>query len=110
MTEEEDEDETSSIDDDRLSQVAEINLRLDRYSKYLKMPRKLLLRSLRLQLDLRLKHEIEQNYVLRRLHLLDEHFCLCRIRHLYRSYLDLGSPDQIWPVSRGDFHHLCMLM
>lgn len=92
--------ESTSPIDDRLSDVGDINLSLYRYSKYLKMPRELLLRSLRLQLDLRLKREIEQNYVLRRLHLLDDHFCLSRIRQLYQSYVDLGTPDQIWPVSR----------
>lgn len=85
--------------DDALSDVGEIDLRLNKYSKYLKMPQRLLLRSLRLQLDHRLKKEIEQNYILRRLHLLDEHFCVDRIRHLYQSYLDLGTPDRTWPVS-----------
>lgn len=85
--------------DDTLSDVGEIDLRLHKYSKYLKMPQRLLVRSLRLHLDHPLEKEIEQNYLLRRLHLIDEQFCVDRIQHLYQSYLDLGSQDQIWPVS-----------
>jgi len=90
---------SASMDVDASSDVGEINLRLHKYSKYLKMPRRLLLRSLRLQLDRPLKREIDQNYILRRLQLIDEHFCVDRIRYLYQSYSDLGSQDQIWPVS-----------
>ena len=95
--------DSSSSMEDTLSEVGKMSLRLDKYSKYLKMPIKLLLRSLRLQLDHRLKRKLECDYVLRRLHLLDEHYCVDRIRHLYQSYWDLGSKDQLWPVSMNSW-------
>ncbi|CAF1565017.1 unnamed protein product [Didymodactylos carnosus] len=79
------------------SSMREIDLRFHRYSKYLEMPRGLLLRSLRLQLNHRLKKRNGQEYVLRRLQLVDERFCVDRIRYLYQSYLDLGLSDRIWP-------------
>lgn len=85
--------------DEALCDMANVDLHLHKYSKYLKMPRRLLLQSLRLQLDYRLTKKISQNYVLCRLKLLDEHFCADRIRHLYQSYLDLGFQDQTWKVS-----------
>ena len=91
--------DSSSSMEDALSEVGEMRVRLDKYSRYLKMPTKLLLRSLRLQLDHRLKRDFERHYILRRLHLLDEHYCVDRIRHLYQSYWDLGSQDRRWPVS-----------
>jgi hypothetical protein len=55
-------------------------------SKYLKMPRRLLLHSLHLQLNcpcLKKKKE----------------FCLEQIRYLYQTYFDLGSQQQVWLVS-----------
>jgi len=68
-------------------------------SKYLKMPRKLLLRSLRLQLNYPLKKRKEQRFILSRLQILDQQFCVDQIRWLYQTYFDLGEKFQIWPVS-----------
>ena len=84
---------------DSLSNVTQINVNLARYSKYLKMPRNLLIRSLETQLNYRLKKEDEQAYIIRRLQLIDEQFCVDRIQHLYQSYWNLGSSGLIWPVS-----------
>jgi len=67
--------------------------------KYLKMPRKLLLQSVRLQLYFRLKKKSEQNFILSRLTKMDQQFCLEQIRYLYQIYYDKGSHHQIWPVS-----------
>jgi hypothetical protein len=68
-------------------------------SKYLKMPRKLLLRSLCLQLNYPLKKGKERRFILSRLQILDQQFCLDQIRSLYQTYCDLGLRYQIWPVS-----------
>lgn len=84
---------------DILCNVTELDVKLQKFSKYLKMPRYLLLRSLQLQLNCRLKQEDEQNYIIRQLQLIDGQFCVDRIRYLYQSYLDLGSSAHIWPVS-----------
>ena len=73
--------------------------RLYKSSKYLRMPRKLLLHSLHLQLDRSLKRKSEQRFVLARLQLLDEQFCLDEIRRLYQTYFDHGARCQAWPVS-----------
>ena len=68
-------------------------------SKYLKMPQKLLLHSLRLHLNNRLKKKKEQHFILSRLQIVDQQFCLNQIGHLYQTYFDLGSQYQIWLVS-----------
>ena len=68
-------------------------------SKYLKMPRKLLLQSLRIQLNAKLKKKKEQGFILSRLEIFDQQFCLDKIRSLYQTYFDLGLKHQIWPVS-----------
>ena len=68
-------------------------------SKYLKMPRNLLLRSLRLQLNSILKKKTEQRFILTRLRIVDQQFCLEQIRDLYQTYFDSGLQHQIWPVS-----------
>ena len=91
--------EESSSMVDNLSDVTTIDLKLEKFSKYLKMPRNLLLRSLQPQLNYRVKRKDEQNYLLQRLQLIDEHFCVDLIRYLYQSYWDLGSSVQMWPVS-----------
>ena len=83
--------ETSSSMNDTLSNVGEINLRLDKSSKYLRMPRKLLLCSLRLQVGHQLKKGDEQDYIFRRLQLIDEQLCV----------------DRIWPVSARDDKVTC---
>lgn len=91
-------EETFSMDDS-LSDVTDINLKLDQYSKYLRMPQKLLLRSIGIQLNYRLKEKDEHNYIIRRLQLIDEHFCVHLIRNQYQSYWYLGSSARLWPVS-----------
>lgn len=70
-------------------------------SKYLRMPRQSLLRSLRLQLNLAIKKKKDQRFALSRLHLLDEKFCLDQSRYLHQTYLDLGSQYDLWPVSNN---------
>ena len=84
---------------DILFNVAELDVKLQKFSKYLRMPRHLLLRSLQLQLNFPLKQENEQNYVIRQVQLINEQFCVDRLRYLYQSYWDLGSSAHIWPVS-----------
>jgi hypothetical protein len=85
------------------------NLTLYKPSKYLKMPRKLLLHSLRLQLHHSLKKKKEQSFLLARLQIADQQFCLDQIRHLYQTYLDLGVKSQVWPVSLKVSLSLCCL-
>lgn len=68
-------------------------------SKYLRMPRQQLLRSLRLQLNFVMRKKKHQRFVLARLHLLDEKFCLNEHRYLHQTYLDLGTQYDLWPVS-----------
>ncbi len=94
-------DETISTNDDNNSndQSNQHNITLYKPSKYLKMPRKLLLHSLRLQLNYRLKKKKEQNFILSRLKIFDQKFCLDQIYYLYQTYFDLGSQHQIWLVS-----------
>jgi len=71
-------------------------------SKYLRMPRKLLLHSLHFQLNnqrgLKWKKK-EQRFILARLELFDRQFYLDQIRDLYQFYFDQGLKYQIWPVS-----------
>jgi len=92
-------EETTSSKSDRLSQSNQDNLVLYKPSKYLKMPRRLLLHSLRLQLNCSLKKKKEQNFILSRLKTIDQQFCIDQIRYLYQTYFDLGLQYQIWPVS-----------
>ena len=68
-------------------------------SKYLRMPRKMLLYSLRLQLLHPVKSKTEQEFVLRRLKLLDEQFCLEQIRYLYQIHFEHGAKFHMWSVS-----------
>jgi hypothetical protein len=63
------------------------------------MPRKLLLHSFLLQLNYSLKKKKEQNFILSRLRIVDQQFCLDQIRNLYQTYFNLGSQHQIWPVN-----------
>jgi len=79
-------------------------------SKYLRMPRKLLLHSLHLQLNHPLKKKKEQNFLLSRVRLFDEQFCLDQIRYLYQVYFDLGSKSYIWPVSFEIILFVCLFM
>lgn len=70
-----------------------------RKSKYLKIERIALLRILRLHLKHRLKKAKEQVFVLRRLKLLDQQYCVTHYRQLWQFYFDLGSKNGMWPVS-----------
>jgi hypothetical protein len=72
---------------------------LCRVSKYLEMPNKLLLHSLRLQLNHRIKKKKEKLFILSRLQLLDQQFCIGMDQYLYQSYFADGSHYKIWPVS-----------
>ena len=68
-------------------------------SKYLRMPRKIPLRSLRLQLNSALKEQKDRQFLLARLELSDKKLCLDANKYLYQTYLDLGSRHNIWSVS-----------
>ena len=68
-------------------------------SKYLKMPRKLLLHSLRLHLHCPLKKKKEQKFILTRLTIVDQQFCLQQLQYLYRTYYEQGAQYQVWLVS-----------
>jgi hypothetical protein len=81
------------------TQTSSQNDTLHKPSKYLKMPRRLLLHSLHLQLNCHLKKKQEQRFVLSRLKIVDQQFCLEKIRYLYQTYFDLGSQQQVWLVS-----------
>ena len=75
------------------------NITFYKPSKYLKMPRRLLLHSLHLQLHCSLKKKKEQIFLLSRLQIIDQQFCLEQIRSLYQVYSDRGSSNHVWPVS-----------
>ena len=75
------------------------NITFYKPSKYLKMPRRLLLHSLHLQLHCSLKKKKEQIFLLSRLQIIDQQFCLEQIRSLYQVYSDCGSSNHVWPVS-----------
>lgn len=68
-------------------------------SRYLSMPKKLLFRSICRQVNHPLKQKKQRTFVINRLAMLDEHFCLGMCQHLYRSYLEIGSSTKQWPVS-----------
>ena len=91
--------ETMSSNNEISTQTNSQNYTLYKPSKYLKMPRRLLLHSLHLQLNCRLKKKKEQRFVLLRLKIVDQQFCLEQIRYLYQTYFDFGSQQQVWPVS-----------
>jgi len=88
-----------SVNNNDGNQSNQVNRTFYKPSKYLKMPRKLLVHSLRLQLNYSLKKKKEQNFILSRLKLVDEQFCLDQIRYLYQTYCDLGLQHKVWPVS-----------
>jgi len=93
------EDETLlSNTNDNINQSSQNNYTFCKPSKYLKMPRKLLLHSLRLQLNHSLKKKKEQNFILSRLQIHDQQFCLDHICSLYQIYFDQGSKHHMWPV------------
>jgi hypothetical protein len=63
------------------------------------MPKKLLLHSLRLQLNHQIKKKKEKRFILSRLSLLDQQFCIGMMQSLYQSYAADGAQYKIWPVS-----------
>ena len=67
------------------------------------MPKKLLFHSLRLQLNHPIKKKKERSFILTRLKLLDQQFCLGMDQYLYQSYSAEGSQHKIWPVSENGF-------
>ncbi|CAF5128061.1 unnamed protein product, partial [Rotaria magnacalcarata] len=86
----------SSIDNNSNRLNANDDISFYKSSRYLKMPRKFLLHSLRLQLNCSIKRKKEQRFTLSRLELFDKLFCLHQIYHLYQKYLDFGLQYQIW--------------
>lgn len=58
----------------------------------------LLLRTLRLHLKHRLKKREEQRFILERVQLLDQEYCITLYRKLWQLYMNLSSKYQIWPV------------
>lgn len=93
-----DDDDTSNHKELR---DADNNCTLYKLSKYLRMPRSLLLQSLQLQLHgHRLKwKKKEKRFLFERLQLLDRQFYLHEIRCLYQFYFDQGAKYQTWLVS-----------
>jgi len=91
--------ETLSSNTDMGSETNSQNFLLYKPSKYLKMPRRLLLHSIHLQLNCSLKKKKEQRFILARLTIMDQQFCLERLRDLYQTYFDLGLQHQVWSVS-----------
>ena len=83
---------------------------LHKPSKYLRMPRRLLLHSLHLQLNCPLKKKREQRFILARLKTIDQQFCLEQLRSLYQTYFDFGVQHQLWLVSFTTFPSNCTLL
>jgi hypothetical protein len=72
---------------------------VNRSSKYLKMPQALLFRGLRHQLGHPLGTAKEKAFILGRLQLLDQLVYFKISLHLWQTSLNIGSKEQIWPVS-----------
>ncbi len=83
--------ETMSSNNEISTQTSSQNYILYKPSKYLKIPRRLLL-----QLNCPLKKKKEQRFV------------LSRLRYLYQTYLDLGLQQQVWPMSFSIITSICM--
>ena len=91
--------ETTSTNQEITSEVDAHDFNLYKPSKYLRMPRRLLLHSLHLQLNCPLKKKQEQRFILARLKTIDQQFCLEQLRSLYQTYFDFGVQHQLWLVS-----------
>ena len=84
-----------------------------REAPYLKVSPRLLLHALRRTPDDVFQTKSEQDFVYTRLKLFDQHYSLDLHRSLWQSYLDLGSEQQLWTVSRDlprfdcDSHSFC---
>lgn len=59
----------------------------------------ILLRTLRLHLKHCLKKKEEQTFILARLKLSDQQYCLGLSQKLWQLYMDMGSEHHVWPVS-----------
>jgi len=101
-------EETVFSNNDNSNQSNQVNCTLYKLSKYLKMPRRLLLHSLHLQLNYRLTKKKEQHFILSRLELFDQQFCLDQIRYLYQTYFNLGLQHEMWPVSFKIILAICL--
>ncbi len=101
-------DETVFSNNDNSNQSNQVNCTLYKLSKYLKMPRRLLLHSLHLQLNYRLQKKKEQHFILSRLELFDQQFCLDQIHYLYQTYFNLGLQHEMWPVSFKIILAICL--
>ena len=71
---------TASSNDEMKDQVNPQEITLYKPSKYLKMPRKLLLHSLHLQLNCSLKKTAVQRFICTRVRVIDQQFCFEQIR------------------------------
>jgi hypothetical protein len=91
--------ETMPSDNEFSAETNSENYTLYKPSKYLKMPRRLLLHSLHLQLNCPLKKKKEQSFILPRLEIVDQQFCLGQIRYLYQTHFDLCLQQQVWLIS-----------
>ena len=70
-----------------------------RLPKYLTKASNLLYQALRLQMKLQLNKKTQQQFLYRRLQLFDQQYRLDLHRNLWQSYRQLGSIEQLWPVS-----------
>ncbi|CAF4570200.1 unnamed protein product, partial [Rotaria sp. Silwood2] len=68
-------------------------------SKYLKVKSFVLVRTLRLHLKHLLQTSNERKFVLTRLKLLDEQYCVTLWQDLWQFYFDFGIKHSIWPES-----------
>lgn len=69
-----------------------------RKSKYVKMPKKLLFYTLRLQLNFPFKKGKERRFILERLKLFDEQYIIKMYLYLYQTWFDEGTRNNYWPV------------
>lgn len=67
--------------------------------KYLTKKPRLLFQMLRLHLNHSLKNKQQQEFIYRRLSLVDRQYRFDNHRHLWQSYCELGANHEIWPVS-----------
>jgi hypothetical protein len=77
--------ETTLLNNEISTQTSSQNDMLHKPSKYLEMPRRLLLHSLHLQLNRLLKKKKKQRFVLSRLKIVDQQFFLGPIHYLYQT-------------------------
>jgi hypothetical protein len=78
------------------SKYIQLNHRLP---NYLTKGSNLLIQSLTLQLQQDKINKKQQRFLLKRLQLLDQHYCIEQQQQLWQSYLNHGNSSNIWPVS-----------